>query len=198
MSIKNITVIGLGNMGTPIVTLLLKAGYQVTGYDIVGKKMSGLVPLGLKPARSPKEASRGAELIILSLRTWEIIKTVVEGTNGILDAAKPGQIIADMSTVPPWEDRYGWLFEEDARRAQVERRHARADEGEPSADEPDEDALRQNDLSMLYWGLSSTAYADLDGDVAEEYDARRFLKRPTGKDPDEEEDEDEGQGEPNE
>ena len=67
--------------------------------------MSGLVPLGLKPARSPKEASRGADLIILSLRTWKIIITVVEGTNGILDAAKPGQIIADMSTVPPWETK---------------------------------------------------------------------------------------------
>jgi len=105
MSIRNITVIGLGNMGTPIATLLLKAGHQVTGFDIVRKKMSGLVPLGLKPARSPKEASRGADLIILSLRTWKIIITVVEGTNGILDAAKPGQIIADMSTVPPWETK---------------------------------------------------------------------------------------------
>jgi 3-hydroxyisobutyrate dehydrogenase len=105
MSIKNITVIGLGNMGSAIATLLLKASYRVTGYDIVGKKVSGLVPLGLKPARSPKEASRRADLVILSLRTWEIIKTVVEGTNGILDAAKPGQIIADMSTVPPWETK---------------------------------------------------------------------------------------------
>ena len=105
MSVKNISVIGLGNMGTPIATLLLKAGYQVTGFDIIKKQMSKLALLGLKPARSPKEASHGADLLILSLRTWKIITTVVEGTNGILDAARRGQIIADMSTVPPWETK---------------------------------------------------------------------------------------------
>jgi len=52
--IKNISVIGLGLMGAPISTLLMKAGYEVTGFDIIKKQMSNLVPLGLKPARSAK------------------------------------------------------------------------------------------------------------------------------------------------
>ena len=52
MNIKRIAVIGLGLMGTPITTLLLKAGYAVTGYDIVEQQMSALAPLGMKPARS--------------------------------------------------------------------------------------------------------------------------------------------------
>ncbi len=92
-------------MGTPMATLLLKAGYRVTGFDIAKKKMAALVSLGLQPVRSPKEAAKGADLIILSLRTWDIIKTVVEGPDGILDTAQSGQIIADMSTVPPWETK---------------------------------------------------------------------------------------------
>ena len=83
MSIKNISVIGLGLMGTPIVTLLIKAGYSVTGFDIAEKQMSNLVPLGMKPTTSPKEASKGADLILLSLPNWPIIREVVEGKEGI-------------------------------------------------------------------------------------------------------------------
>ena len=103
MEIKNVTVIGLGAMGGALANLLLKAGYRVAGFDIIEKNMAALAPKGLKPARSPKEASQNADLIILSLRTWDIILEVVEGTDGILASARPGQIIVDTSTVPPWE-----------------------------------------------------------------------------------------------
>ena len=105
MSIKNITVIGLGAMGTPIATFLLKAGYQVTGFDIMEKRMSNLVPLGLKPASCPKEAGKGADLIMLSLPNWDIVREVVEGKEGILEGAQQDQIIVDTSTVPPWETK---------------------------------------------------------------------------------------------
>jgi 3-hydroxyisobutyrate dehydrogenase-like beta-hydroxyacid dehydrogenase len=103
MSMKNISVIGLGLMGTPIVTLLIKAGYSVTGYDIAEKQMSNLVPLGMKPTTSPKEASKGADLILLSLPNWPIIREVVEGKEGVAEGARQGQVIIDTSTVPPWE-----------------------------------------------------------------------------------------------
>ena len=103
MSVKNITVIGLGAMGTPIATFLLKGGYHVTGFDIAKKRMSNLAPLGLKATKSPKEAAKGADLILLSLPNWDVIREVVEGKGGILEGAKRGQIIIDTSTVPPWE-----------------------------------------------------------------------------------------------
>ena len=103
MSMKNISVIGLGLMGTPIVTLLIKAGYSVTGFDIEEKQMSNLVVLGMKPAASPKEASKGADLILLSLPNWAIVQEVVEGKEGIREGTRQGQIIIDTSTVPPWE-----------------------------------------------------------------------------------------------
>ena len=103
MTIKNISVIGLGLMGTPIVTLLIKAGYSVTGYDVVEKQVSQLIPLGMKPATSPGEASKEADLVLLSLANWAIVQEVVEGKNGILEGARRGQVILDMSTVPPLE-----------------------------------------------------------------------------------------------
>lgn len=88
-------------MGTPIATLLLKAGYAVSGYDIVKKQMSDLAPLGLKPAKSPKEAAEGADLVLLSLANWAILREAVEGKEGVLEGAHRGQIILDMSTSPP-------------------------------------------------------------------------------------------------
>ena len=103
--IRNISVIGLGLMGAPISTLLMKAGYEVTGFDIIKKQMSNLVPLGLKPARSAKEAARGADLIILSLPHWNAVLEAVEGKDGVAAVAKRGQIVIDTSTSPPWESK---------------------------------------------------------------------------------------------
>ena len=105
MRIKNISVIGLGLMGTPISTLLLKAEYQVRGFDVVRKQVSALIPLGLKPATSPKEAAKGADLVILSLPNWNAVLEVVEGKRGIASGAGKGLIVLDTSTSPPWESR---------------------------------------------------------------------------------------------
>lgn len=101
MSIKKIAVIGLGLMGTPIATLLLEAGYAVTGFDIVEKQMADLTPLGMKPAKSPKDASADADLILLSLPNWTVVRDAVEGKDGILEGAEKGKIILDMGTSPP-------------------------------------------------------------------------------------------------
>jgi 2-hydroxymethylglutarate dehydrogenase len=101
VSIKKIAVIGLGLMGTPLATLLLKAGYEVTGFDIVEKLMADLTPLGMKPAKSPKDASVEADLILLSLPNWDTVRDAVEGRDGVLEGAEKGKIIIDMGTSPP-------------------------------------------------------------------------------------------------
>jgi 2-hydroxymethylglutarate dehydrogenase len=103
MEIKKISVIGLGLMGTPIATLLMKAGYKVIGFDIIRKQMSDLAPLGLKAANSPKEAVKGTDLIILSLPNWNAVIEAVEGKEGVAAGAQKGQIVVDTSTSPPWE-----------------------------------------------------------------------------------------------
>ncbi len=103
MGNKKIAVIGLGMMGTPISALLLKAGYSVTGYDVVKKQMDDLVLQGMKPAASPKQAVKGADLVILSLANWKILQEVVAGKDGLLEGISKGQIVVDMSTSPPAE-----------------------------------------------------------------------------------------------
>jgi 2-hydroxymethylglutarate dehydrogenase len=102
---KKISVIGLGLMGAPIADLLMKAGYRVTGFDIVRKQMSDLKPLGLRAVHSPKEAAQGADLIILSLPNWKAVLEAVEGKGGVLEGARRGQIVVDTSTSPPWESK---------------------------------------------------------------------------------------------
>ena len=102
---KKISVIGLGLMGTPIATLLMKAGYRVTGFDIVKKQMSDLLPLGLRAVNSPKEAAKGADLILLSLPTWNAVLEAVEGKEGVIHGMQKGQIVVDTSTSPPWESK---------------------------------------------------------------------------------------------
>ncbi len=105
MDIKKVSVIGLGLMGNPIATLLLKAGYQVTGFDIVKKQMTNLASLGLRAAKSPMAAAKGADLILLSLPNWTAVLAAVEGKEGILKGARRGQIVVDTSTSPPWESK---------------------------------------------------------------------------------------------
>src|SRR5512136_2923642 len=105
MQIKTVSVIGLGLMGTPIATLLIKAGYRVTGFDIIKKQMADLVPSGMNAANSPKEAVKGTDLIILSLPNWNAVVEAVEGKEGVAEGAQKGQIVVDTSTSPPWESR---------------------------------------------------------------------------------------------
>lgn len=101
MGIQSISVIGLGEMGTPIAGFLLKAGYRVKGYDNREKQLTALVPQGLSAAKSPRDAAAGVDMILLSLPNWHIVEEVVEGKDGILEGAQEGQIIIDCSTVPP-------------------------------------------------------------------------------------------------
>jgi 2-hydroxy-3-oxopropionate reductase len=105
MEIACIAIIGLGAMGTPLAARLLKAGYKVRGFDVNPKRMSDLLPLGLFQGRSAGEAAEGTDLVMLSLPNWDVVREVVEGKDGILDALGKGQIVADTTTVPPWETR---------------------------------------------------------------------------------------------
>jgi 2-hydroxy-3-oxopropionate reductase len=105
MAIKRISVIGLGEMGTPITGFLLKAGYEVKGYDLRPKRMTDLIARGLIPANSPKDAAAGSDLVILSLPNWAVVQQVVEGKDGVFETAEKGQIIIDCTTVPPHETK---------------------------------------------------------------------------------------------
>ncbi len=93
--------IGLGRMGTPMVQNLLKAGYSLKVYDIVPENIMSLVELGARAAVSPADAVTGAEVVISMILDDAVLEAIALGPEGILAAARPGLIYADMSTVSP-------------------------------------------------------------------------------------------------
>lgn len=93
--------IGLGIMGKPMALNLLKAGYNVTVFDINESVVRELEEKGAKGATSPKEVAANSEIIITMLPNSNHVKSVVLNENGIIEAAKVGTIVVDMSSITP-------------------------------------------------------------------------------------------------
>jgi 2-hydroxy-3-oxopropionate reductase len=97
----NIGFIGLGTMGRPMVHNLLKAGFQVTVYGRRKSVIDELVYAGAKSAESSSDVARVSEVTITMLPDSPDVKEVILGDKGVLEGAKPGHTIVDMSTISP-------------------------------------------------------------------------------------------------
>lgn len=97
--------IGLGIMGRPMALNLLKAGYDVTVYDIMPQAVEKLTEAGAKGAASPMEVAQNSEIIMTIVPNSSHVWDVLTGEKGILQAAAPGTIIIDMSSISPVESR---------------------------------------------------------------------------------------------
>lgn len=98
---KKIGFIGLGIMGKPMAHNLLKAGYPLKVYDIVPEPVQELVAAGALEGQSLQDVAEYGEVIITMLPNSPEVKEVVLGTNGVLEGAKPGTILVDMSSIAP-------------------------------------------------------------------------------------------------
>lgn len=98
---KKVGFIGLGIMGKPMALNLLKAGIDTIVYDVNPKAVEVLVEAGAKAAISPKELAAGSDVVITIVPNAAIVKSLLEGEDGILAGAKPGTVIVDMSSVSP-------------------------------------------------------------------------------------------------
>ncbi len=98
---KKIGFIGLGIMGKPMARNLLKAGYPLTVYDIVPDKAEEVVEAGAKAGSSSKDVAEKSEVTITMLPNSPDVKEAVLGRNGVLEGAKPGTILIDMSSIAP-------------------------------------------------------------------------------------------------
>jgi 2-hydroxy-3-oxopropionate reductase len=97
--------IGLGIMGKPMSKNLLKAGHEVIVCDVVRAAVDELVAAGAKTAASPRDVAQQVELVITMLPNSPEVKQVVLGKDGILEGAKAGLIVADMSSIAPLVSR---------------------------------------------------------------------------------------------
>ncbi|MGE0416027.1 MAG: 3-hydroxyisobutyrate dehydrogenase [Acetobacteraceae bacterium] len=92
--------IGLGNMGAPMAANLVKAGHDVTGFDLMPAGMDALKVAGGKVAASAGEAARGAEIVITMLPAGEHVRQVWLHQGGLIDVVKGTKpLLIDCSTI---------------------------------------------------------------------------------------------------
>jgi 2-hydroxy-3-oxopropionate reductase len=93
--------IGLGIMGKPMAKNLLKAGYELVVYDIIDAPVKEVVTAGAKAGTSPKDVAAKSDVIITMLPNSPHVKEAILGKNGVIEEAKPGSIVVDMSSIAP-------------------------------------------------------------------------------------------------
>ena len=91
--------IGLGNMGAPMAANLLKAGHQVTAYDIVPGPVEALAAKGGRKAASAAEAAAAGEVVITMLPAGPQVREVYLGNGGVLGRARKDALLIDCSTI---------------------------------------------------------------------------------------------------
>ncbi|BFO16696.1 2-hydroxy-3-oxopropionate reductase [Streptomyces sp. KM77-8] len=93
--------IGLGIMGSPMSENLIKAGYDVTGHTLEPEKLDRLARAGGTVAGSVAEAVRDADVIITMVPASPQVEAIVYGPGGILEHARSGVLLIDMSSITP-------------------------------------------------------------------------------------------------
>jgi 3-hydroxyisobutyrate dehydrogenase len=93
---KKIGFIGLGNMGLPMATNLVKAGYTVTGFDLVPASREAAKSQGIAIAETVEHAAAGADIVITMLPAG---RHVISVWTELAAAVEPGALIIDSSTV---------------------------------------------------------------------------------------------------
>lgn len=94
----NIGFLGLGTMGKPMATNLVKAGHRVRVRNRSQEPVAALTAEGALAASSPQEAGQDAEVVISILADDDATRAVVID-GGALEAMKPGSIHINMATV---------------------------------------------------------------------------------------------------
>ena len=98
---KKIGFVGLGVMGKPMAKNLLKAGYTLIVHDIRPEPVKELVEAGAQQGTSSKDVAEKSEVIITMLPNSPEVREVVLGKDGVLEGAKSGTILIDMSSIAP-------------------------------------------------------------------------------------------------
>ncbi len=97
--------IGLGIMGKPMSKNLIKAGYSLVVHDVNKSAVTELIALGAESAENARELAEKVEVIITMLPNSPHVKEVVLGPNGVIEAARPGLVLIDMSSIAPLVSR---------------------------------------------------------------------------------------------
>jgi 3-hydroxyisobutyrate dehydrogenase-like beta-hydroxyacid dehydrogenase len=98
---ENIGLIGIGLVGTALAENLIRAGYSVVGCDIDASKCRHLEKIGGHAVSTPIEVAAEVKRVFLSLMTTDIVREVLMGPDGLLQAHKPPIYVIDTTTGDP-------------------------------------------------------------------------------------------------
>ena len=96
-----IALVGMGLLGSALAENLIAAGLPVRGYDVAAAAMRAHAERGGVLATSPADAAHGASVIMTCLMTADIVREALLGARGAVDAAAPGTVVIDASTIHP-------------------------------------------------------------------------------------------------
>jgi 3-hydroxyisobutyrate dehydrogenase-like beta-hydroxyacid dehydrogenase len=91
-----IAFLGLGIMGRPMATNLVKAGHEVTVWNRTPRQVEGA-----KTASTPADAAKDAEVVWICVADTKAVEQVLFGESGVEASLRPGMIVADSSTILP-------------------------------------------------------------------------------------------------
>jgi len=98
--------IGLGIMGKPMSKNLIKAGYELVVYDVNAAPMEELVATGkAEAATSPADVASRCDLILTMVPNSPHVKAAVLGPGGVIEGARSGTLVVDMSSIDPMVSR---------------------------------------------------------------------------------------------
>ena len=96
-----IGLIGLGIMGRPMARNLLKAGYSLVVHSRSRGPVDEIAGAGAKVGTSPRDVAAQCDVLITMLPNSPDVEQVVLGRDGVIEGARPGMILLDMSTISP-------------------------------------------------------------------------------------------------
>ena len=89
--------IGLGNMGRPMASNLVQRGHEVAGYDLLAENVARASACGVTACGSAAQAATGVEAVVSMLPAGKHVQEVYG--SGVLEAAQPGTLFIDSSTI---------------------------------------------------------------------------------------------------
>jgi 3-hydroxyisobutyrate dehydrogenase-like beta-hydroxyacid dehydrogenase len=97
--------VGVGKIGMPISQNLIKSGYRVVGYR--RSSLEEFAKIGGVPARSAAEVGAQADIVFSCLPSDDALEEVVQGPEGLIRSARPGQIVVELGSYPvPVKERH--------------------------------------------------------------------------------------------
>ncbi|MDR7521543.1 MAG: 2-hydroxy-3-oxopropionate reductase [Armatimonadota bacterium] len=102
---ERIGFIGLGIMGKPMALNLRKAGFPVVVHSRSRGPVDELVASGATDGGSPKAVAERSDVVITMLPDSPQVREVLLGANGVVEGARSGQVVVDMSTISPQTSR---------------------------------------------------------------------------------------------